>query len=492
MRSIQYRLRVQKPQGATFLFLLLLIIAFPGSGLASAQSPGFKGDFDRRPVEDDAALIERINQAIVQGERWLMQSQGKEGSFQNEERSARVGYTELALFALSSSGVALSPEQLAEKDREKAKTKKPSNGKAPAPNAAQDHAIDVTRAIHNALNFIRNNPRNETYALSLLLLSLDAISAPAWERAALARMSGDARARYSWPRRLSPADRSWMQQIVAELTLHRFKGCWSYTKNPGVGDISNTQFALLGLRAAANCGIFTDASIWGESLDYFLKYQDERGQPIQFPIPAGDPATGRNREIVTISAEQRSWGYSFAPGGFAKEPGKPAPPPKKKDKPVFGWSFGATGTHTSIGIASLQIIRDELDRARRSRKDTKAGELLLKERERIDRGIRDGLGWLAGHWNLEEDPGGGFPFYYLYSVERVGALLGDRFIAGHDWYREGAEILLRRQLKEGAWPSDMGEVNAFGAPDVCATSFALLFLRRATAPGVITPNLAGR
>ena len=76
----------------------------------------------------------------------------------------------------------------------------------------------------------------------------------------------------------------------------------------------------------------------------------------------------------------------------------------------------------------------------------------------------------------------------MYSIERVGALTAERFVAGHDWYREGAEILLRRQLPNGAWPSDVGEVNAIGAPDVVSTSFALLFLRRATIPGVVTPD----
>ena len=98
------------------------------------------------------------------------------------------------------------------------------------------------------------------------------------------------------------------------------------------------------------------------------------------------------------------------------------PPQKKKDKPVIGWSFGATGTHTSIGIASLQIARDEMNRCLRAKLDADIRDKLQKDNSRIDKAIRDGLGWLAGNWNLEEDPGGGFPFYYLYSVERVGAL----------------------------------------------------------------------
>ena len=45
----------------------------------------------------------------------------------------------------------------------------------------------------------------------------------------------------------------------------------------------------------------------------------------------------------------------------------------------------------------------------------------------------------------------------------------------HDWYREGAEYLIRAQLRSGAW-------RGGGRGGLTNTCFALLFLRRATTP----------
>ncbi|MFN0206779.1 MAG: hypothetical protein ACKVS6_10775 [Planctomycetota bacterium] len=494
---------LQLPFSSVFCsFLFFAFSAAPaGASLQNAgkPKPGAAQDlqktFSAPAVEDDPALIERINKSITRGERWLARNQGPQGSWQSEERSARIGYSELALYALTSSSELLTPEQLKELTTKKAgekplKTTKPADA-AKAKNAdafdPEAHSILISGAIEKGFQFVKKEPFKETYALSLLLLAIDAYAAPRWERTSMARMAADAKIRYKYPRRLTSADRLWIQQTVDELCNHRFKGLWSYRKNAGTGDISNTQFAVLGLRAAANCGVAIDPKIWYESIEYFLKFQDDAGPPASYPMLRSKIGIDKTIEVISVDAQQRSWGYSFEKGGTPMN-GKDGPVQKKKDKPIIGWSFGATGTHTSIGIASLQIARDEVNRCLRAKLDADIRDKLQKDNSRIDKAIRDGLGWLAGNWNLEEDPGGGFPFYYLYSVERVGALLGERFLAGHDWYREGAEILLRRQLPDGAWPSDMGEVNAFGSPDVTTTSFALLFLRRATAPAVITPD----
>lgn len=433
------------------------------------------------PVENDAAMIAKINSAIERGERYLLESQGKHGSWQNEERGARIGYTELALYALASTAEELAPPATPE-----AKPAKPRGAKpAPPPRGAE-----IAAAIERGIGYVKENPYPQTYALSLLLLALDAKSSPRWERTRLAAMPADQRVRYSYPRKLTNAEELWIEETTAELLQHRFKGLWSYEKNPGVGDVSNTQFALLGLRAANRCGAVIEPAVWHETLEYFLKYQDDDGPEVAFDIPKPPPpgASSKLLEVVGVRAQARSWGYSFAKGGGSPS-GKLAKPGRMDRVPVAGFTFGASGTHTSIGIASLQIARDELSRALNKKNVASIRDAFRASSARIDAGIRDGLGWLAAHWNLETDPGGGFPFYYLYSIERVGALLGERWIAGHDWYREGAEILLRRQLGNGAWPSDLGESVAMGAPDVVTTSFALLFLRKATMPGVITPSI---
>ena len=63
----------------------------------------------------------------------------------------------------------------------------------------------------------------------------------------------------------------------------------------------------------------------------------------------------------------------------------------------------------------------------------------------------------------------------LFGLERAGVLADIRFLGDHDWYTEGAEYLIGKQLPSGAWPGP-------GAHAVMNTCFALLFLRRATVP----------
>ena len=61
-------------------------------------------------------------------------------------------------------------------------------------------------------------------------------------------------------------------------------------------------------------------------------------------------------------------------------------------------------------------------------------------------------------------------------LERCGVLLDQRFFGTRDWYREGAEALMREQGPDGAFlGSDLH------------TAFALLFLKRATVPATTSP-----
>ena len=66
---------------------------------------------------------------------------------------------------------------------------------------------------------------------------------------------------------------------------------------------------------------------------------------------------------------------------------------------------------------------------------------------------------------------------YLYALERVGILSGTVDIGTHDWYREGANFILKSQKEDGSWKTATGGGNA-----VWDTCFAILFLKRATRP----------
>jgi hypothetical protein len=73
----------------------------------------------------------------------------------------------------------------------------------------------------------------------------------------------------------------------------------------------------------------------------------------------------------------------------------------------------------------------------------------------------------------------------MYGLERIGALSGKEFICGHNWYKEGATQILKLQKEDGSWGIQV-EMKihkrkfSLGLGKAVDTSFALLFLRKAT------------
>ena len=210
-----------------------------------------------------------------------------------------------------------------------------------------------------------------------------------------------------------------MDNQINESGSRRRVGGWSYGNNRGSGDPSNSQFALLALGAAKDRGIEIDNQVFERSLLYWQSHQRRDG----------------------------GWGY--------------------------GSSQPTTGSMTCAGIASLIIARNGL-----SASDLVIdGETIRCCGQEDEGSISAGLAWLGKAFSTEVNPGGDSMtyFYYLYALERVGRLSGRRFIGGHDWYREGAEKLLKLQDEfQGFWA---GAAPMESNRDI-ATSFALLFLSK--------------
>ncbi len=76
--------------------------------------------------------------------------------------------------------------------------------------------------------------------------------------------------------------------------------------------------------------------------------------------------------------------------------------------------------------------------------------------------------------------------YLLWSIERVAVLYDLPTIAGKDWYRWGAEVLVANQSDQGDWPDGGGY---YGAKPPINTSLSLLFLRRANLVSDLTTLL---
>jgi RNA polymerase sigma factor (sigma-70 family) len=213
--------------------------------------------------------------------------------------------------------------------------------------------------------------------------------------------------------------------------LQFWPGSWSYseTKRGRPGDNSNTQYALLGLHAASEVGVPVKQTVWDLSRGYWERSQKRDG----------------------------SWSYT---------PDSNVP----------------TASMTCAGISSSAAVRAKHER-------DCAGEIYQDGAVQNcgaggpDFVLQRGTDWLANHFRVDENFGAGkqWTFYYLYVLERAGRLTGNRFFGKFDWFRLGAVELVRAQLKEsGGWHGALVEREG-----VLATSFALLFLAKGSAPVLI-------
>jgi len=222
-----------------------------------------------------------------------------------------------------------------------------------------------------------------------------------------------------------------MQELVKELADLEIAGGFDY---PGLGraDLSNTQVAALGFRAAEQAGLALPKGTWTRLAEATLRYQET---PVEIPGTALLPKEAR-----------RMAGFAYEPGG------------------------GASASMTTAGLTVLGIASELEERV------PHALDVEIAEARQL------ALNWLAQHFAVEGNPHGehAWHFYYLYGLERVGAFTGLTHFGAHDWYAAGATQLLKEQREDGGWRLD-GRTSWPPAPmPVANTCFALLFLRKAT------------
>jgi len=190
-------------------------------------------------------------------------------------------------------------------------------------------------------------------------------------------------------------------------------GGWGYPQ-PSRPDNSNSQFALLGLNAAAMSGVPVPDAVWQNARRYFVVRQGNDG------------------------------GWSYQSGG------------------------GSYGSMTAAGVASIYLCDLWLHVGR-----GQCGVYL------DDRPLVAGLDWLAKNFSVTRNPRRGeWKFYYLYALERAGAILAQRYFGGYDWYREGVEHLVGDPERLVAAPSS----NEWAYLRHC---YMLLFLAKGNAPILI-------
>jgi hypothetical protein len=206
-------------------------------------------------------------------------------------------------------------------------------------------------------------------------------------------------------------------------------GGWNYVTlsgSDGRFDFSNTQLAILALREAAMAGVEIPDGVWKRAQGLYFKLQQNDG----------------------------SWNYG--------DPGNTG----------MGASTPGYGSMSAAGLASIFITMDNLDLA--SGCPCRAGAS-NKTKGDFERRLDMALAWHEKEFKPDQNPkfpsgGGNFKYYWLYGVERVGIAAGYKYFGNHNWYKEGAEQLLKEQDGNGAWGS---------IPDTC---FAMLFLYKGRAP----------
>lgn len=228
---------------------------------------------------------------------------------------------------------------------------------------------------------------------------------------------------------------------LTKLLLDWQKSGGDYAYPDRTRDLSNTQYAALGLWTAQKYKIDVPVKAWRQLLRATMGYQ-QKAERISAPV------TGK---------------HTVKDGG-------------KIDIAGFGYRRGQkpTGSMTTAGVSIVQICKIGL------------GTALGAQRKKVDRAIDTGVNWLGHHFAVDKNPGkGDWAYYYLYGLERVGSLTRIEQIGGHWWYVEGARHLLKQQTKEGFWPGG-------GQKREVRTAFALLFLRRATSGKASTTGVGGK
>ena len=437
-------------------------------GLIAAGSPCPRSALAKERKTKPSTFEQEVNEAIDRGCAWLRSEQMKHGGFPglSEDRSDQRAYSimdlgldALVLFTLAHGGTKATDKQV-----KRCFARMQSHYKGDARKGSWD---------------LVGSGRLTVYVASMIVLALDALydrtegGAPAVKRD-----------RYGTPKPPKPvrckyAKRAqrWIEELVRFLAASQdATGGWRYPGNPlaseeAATDLSNTQYALLALAAAARCGIHAPIEVWQKAAKHVLGEQEDDGLDDTWWIenPAWSEGGPKTIERFISGGKGKARGWCYLPGQVALPTG----------------SMTAAGV-TCLAVAKEQLwLRDALD---------------AKLRASLDIGLRDGLLWLGAHLDLTKNPeASGAPamwhFYWLYGLERAAVKTGVTYLAKRNWYDEGAQFLLRGQAKDGRWPAAGGA----GLPAdhtesaITQTCFAVLFLRRATAKPVVpmTPTVSG-
>jgi len=301
----------------------------------------------QKPAKPEKATKETIDTAIARGVQWLLEHQTADGTWAGPQfERYRTGTTALVAYTLLKCGL---------------------DSRHPAVNAA--------------FRWIEREEIHRTYDIGVTLMAWEAYGKDRPDDVVrelakkLVRSVGNGRrvagSRWGYPNNHSGVDPSW-------------------------ADLSNTQYAVLGLRAARACGVKVGgAGFWA-------------------------------RIAADLLEDQESY------GGFGYRRGNKA-----------------TASMTVAGTTALIVCNEAL-------KDIGAAKGTVGK---TGVGIRRSFMWLDKNFAVDRNidfaaknkRNDGWLYYYLYGLERVCSFTGTGRIGKNDWHGKGSEFLIKAQHSEGKW-----------------------------------------
>jgi len=292
------------------------------------------------------------------------------------------------------------------------------------------------RRMQKALKYLRTIPPEKTYVVALQTM---VFARAEWDRDRTQAVNGPFKGE---PGGLIRRNVEWLES--KQVVEGPFKGAWTYPDKRGYnGDQSNSQCALRALHEAERVGVAANEQTWRLAKIYWERCQNADG----------------------------SWSY-------------------------MGSRLG-TGSMTCAGIASLVFAADQVQQSDARVSGDRIECCVAREPDdanRIERAIR----WLGQHYSVAHNPNDPtWSLYYLYGLERAGRLTARRFIprpsrlgqpGRADWYRDGAERLVRTQDGlSGFWSGAQAGNRGWShwEEPLIGTSFALLFLSKGRWPVLV-------
>jgi hypothetical protein len=308
--------------------------------------------------------------AIKKGVAFIKKQQQANGEFAGQHQTS-AGQAALAIYALRKSGVKASDPVIA-------------------------------KAIPLLLKYARARPgqdRHGIYNTGLVLLALESVH----NQEGFWILAGDSQGQQGAVTKTRMRVISYKREITmcasALVKLQSKVGGWDYAGR-GYGDLSQAQYAILGLWAAKRAGVKVPRKVFERCAAWLLKDEPK------FNPQLDDGA------------------FSYRPDG----------------------SNNHKTTMTPAGIGTLAIIYEQIKRKRISRVAANP-----KKPDVFETAIEKAFAWLD--INSQNQIGK----YYLYGLERACVLTGTKLVAKADWYRPQADAIVKQQAPDGAW-SEHGKI----------------------------------